>query len=129
LVEWGHASQYRIASLNQYPPPGLAATAIRRHYSNDSHPMARFIPVDGPEREIKPRKTHWTLGELQALVGGYIQGVPWPDGRQLICNEDGKRLGLPRNDKATVRATMTGYFADSDYLVGDVLILEPEELE
>ena len=38
------------------------------------------------------------LDEMRAIVGGHIQAVyPFQDEVALICNEDGKILGLPYN--------------------------------
>ena len=35
---------------------------------------------------------------MQALVGGYIQAIyPFPDKAAVVCNEEGKNLGLPFN--------------------------------
>lgn len=38
-----------------------------------------------------------TLDALQQAVGGYIEAVELEDGVCLICNEEGKLLGLPAN--------------------------------
>ena len=39
-----------------------------------------------------------SLESMQRLVGGYIQAVyPFDDPVALICNEEGKLLGLPMN--------------------------------
>ena len=38
------------------------------------------------------------LKEMQSLVGGYIQEImPFEDEVALICNDDGKMIGLPLN--------------------------------
>ena len=38
------------------------------------------------------------LNEMQALVGGYIQAVyPFEEPVAVVCNEEGKNLGLPFN--------------------------------
>ena len=38
------------------------------------------------------------LDDMQAIVGGYIQAVyPFRDEVALVCNEEGKNLGLPHN--------------------------------
>ena len=48
-------------------------------------------------REIKP-----SLDDMQAIVGGYIQAVyPFHDRVALVCNEEGKNLGLPYNRPLT----------------------------
>lgn len=39
-----------------------------------------------------------TLKAKQTIVGGYIQAIyPWEDEVTLICNEEGKLIGLPLN--------------------------------
>lgn len=39
-----------------------------------------------------------SLGAMQALVGGTIQAVyPFPESVALVCNDEGKMLGLPLN--------------------------------
>ena len=40
-----------------------------------------------------------TLEELQATVGGYIETVTFASDACLICNEEGRLLGLPHNVK------------------------------
>ena len=52
---------------------------------------------------VEPMKKCYTkeingLEEMQALVGGYIQAIyPFPDKAAVVCNEEGKNLGLPFN--------------------------------
>ena len=36
-----------------------------------------------------------TLKEAQAYVGGYVEGIHFPNGDYLIVNEEGKLMGLP----------------------------------
>ena len=39
-----------------------------------------------------------SLASMQSLVGGRIQAVfPFPEEVALICNEEGKLMGLPYN--------------------------------
>ncbi len=38
-----------------------------------------------------------TLKALQAEVGGYIEVITLPYGAAIICNEEGRILGLPDN--------------------------------
>lgn len=38
-----------------------------------------------------------TLKELQACVGGYIETVTLATDAVIICNEEGRLLGLPHN--------------------------------
>jgi len=45
--------------------------------------MATLITVDGESSEVQATE----LAEMQALVGGYIETVTFPDGSLMICNE------------------------------------------
>ena len=79
-----------------------------------------------------------TLGELQSLVGGYIQvAYTSDDGKiQIIVDEEGKLKGKHMNVKATElwwRLTNEGsdnpmtfedFTSSIDYLVGDVVVLK-----
>lgn len=39
-----------------------------------------------------------TLKDMQRMVGGYIQAYyPWMDEVAIICNDEGKIMGLPLN--------------------------------
>lgn len=38
-----------------------------------------------------------TLENLQKIVGGYIETVTLPEGYVIICNEEGRLIGLPQN--------------------------------
>jgi len=83
--------------------------------------MATLIKVDGSEQEVHPEKgTTFTLEELQNLVGGYIERIQ-VGSKEMYLNEDGKMKRLPLNRRATMIARLAG-IADSDYVVGDVLI-------
>jgi hypothetical protein len=87
--------------------------------------MATLIPATGPTQEVQPRERGtFTLVELQTVVGGYIEalrlGTDW-----MFLNEDGKRLALPFNPRAT--AMMRGRIAADDFIVGTVIICSPTE--
>lgn len=75
------------------------------------------------------------LEELQAAVGGYLEGVPLLDtyeGADCIayCNEEGKLKRLPMNVKAS-RAWNDALTAKGhsmhDVLVGDVVIITGDD--
>lgn len=44
----------------------------------------------------------YTLEAMQGLVGGYIETVEIMDGIVIVCNEEGKLLGLPPAAELTV---------------------------
>lgn len=51
-----------------------------------------------PEEKPVVKEIGDSLHDMQEAVGGYIQALyPWRDEVALICNEEGKLLGLPFN--------------------------------
>ena len=51
------------------------------------------------------------LESMQAVVGGYIQAIyPFDDTVALVCNDEGKLLGLPLN--RAIRDPATGQILD-----------------
>ena len=67
-----------------------------------------------------------SLKERQDAVGGSIE-LAHDDGEtQIVCNEEGKLMGLPENEEATDLWWKELEKQDKstlDYLVGDVLVL------
>lgn len=66
-----------------------------------------------------------TLEQMQKLVGGYIEVHYMPkDKTNLVCNEDGKMIGLTHNTEATkIMHNNYPHLKGIDWMVGDVLIL------
>ena len=72
-----------------------------------------------------------TLEEAQKFVGGYVEGITFPNGDYLIINEEGKLQNLPLNVEATMlwRMTftkdkyMTGY---DDFVVGPAILIKKD---
>lgn len=89
--------------------------------------MGNLIYPDGTHRNVIPEDgKHFTLDEMQKLVGGYIEILRNPmEGKDFdaVLNEEGKLHGLEANPAATAYCGTTGI----DTLVGNVLILEGEE--
>lgn len=54
-----------------------------------------------------------TLKALQAEVGGYIETVTFASDAAVICNEEGRILGLPYNCR----------FFGVDFFVGTILVV------
>ena len=51
-----------------------------------------------PGKEAYIKEIGTSLEAMQAVVGGYIQAVyPWDYPAAIVCNEEGKLLGLPLN--------------------------------
>lgn len=79
--------------------------------------------TDGTIVPIAPANgVHWTLEELQGLVGGYIETATTIDGRIMIINEHGKIVEpmLPLNVEAT-RIYRHGRF---DPIVGPAVVVD-----
>ena len=57
-----------------------------------------------------------TLKEAQAYVGGYVEGISFPNGDYLIINEEGKLIGLPFNEQASKLWKDT--FDNDNYITG-----------
>ena len=56
------------------------------------------ILIVEPMKEPYEKEIQGTLEEMQAIVGGYIQAVyPFEDPVAVVCNEEGKLIGLPYN--------------------------------
>ena len=80
--------------------------------------MATIIRVDGTTEPLELKEEN-SLGQMQEVVGGYIETVP-VDGGFLVVNEEGRLTGLKRNSKA---CDLYG-----GLIVGDVLFCTEEEL-
>ena len=83
---------------------------------------ALLLAADGTSRTVQPAGTEWTLEELQALVGGWIQIISLADGRELVIHEEGKLLGLPVNAAATKLFLVNRAWYDEIW--GDALLCE-----
>ena len=57
-----------------------------------------------------------TLKEAQAYVGGYVEGIHFPNGDYLIVNEEGKLQNLPFNEEASKLWKDT--FDNDNYITG-----------
>ncbi|WP_449290720.1 DUF3846 domain-containing protein, partial [Oscillibacter ruminantium] len=60
-----------------------------------------------PEKAPRTMELDGSLKSMQALVGGTIQAIyPFAEEIALVCNDDGKLLGLPLN--RALRDSATG---------------------
>jgi hypothetical protein len=83
---------------------------------------------------IEDSKDEPSLKEAQEFVGGYVEGITFPNGDYLIINEEGKVYNLPLNPEATAlwRATFTedkyayGY---NDFVVGPAILIKKDALK
>ena len=109
--------------------------------------MATILYADGRQEERQPENgIHFRLNELQAIIGGLIELVSTREGQIMVINEEGKLIGLPRNEQATslidypspdeLRAMLAanpeiifvGDLDEADYIAGDVLVCRSDEI-
>ena len=74
------------------------------------------------------------LKAAQDFVGGYVEGIPFPNGDYLIINEEGKLIGLPINEQATKLWKET-FDNDNfirgrnDFVVGPAILIKKQALK
>ncbi len=83
---------------------------------------------------IKDSKDEPTLESAQEFVGGYVEGITFPNGDYLIINEEGKLKGLPLNPEATTlwRSIFTKdkyAFGYDDFVVGRAIFIKANALK
>ena len=79
-------------------------------------------------------KNEPTLKEAQKFVGGYGEGITFPNGDYLIINEEGKLIGLPLNPEATALWRMTFdndnfITGRNDFVVGPAILIKKQALK
>ena len=83
---------------------------------------------------IEDSKDEPSLKAAQDFVGGYVEGITFPNGDYLIINEEGKLMGLPLNPEATAlwRATFDNdnYITGrKDFVVGNAILIKKDALK
>ena len=83
---------------------------------------------------ITDSKDEPDLKAAQEFVGGYVEGITFPNGDYLIINEEGKLMNLPLNPKATAlwRATFDNdnYITGrKDFVVGPAILIKANALK
>lgn len=83
---------------------------------------------------IEDTKDEPTLESAQKFVGGYVEGISFPNGDYLIVNEEGKLMGLPLNPEGTAlwRATFTKdkyAFGYDDWVSGPAILIKKQALK
>ena len=74
------------------------------------------------------------LKAAQDFVGGYVEGIPFPNGDYLIINEEGKLIGLPINEQATKlwKETFDNdnfITGRNDFVVGPAILIKKDALK
>lgn len=90
--------------------------------------MAQILKANGDIIEnVMPQKgKHFSLKEMQEIVGGYIEILDLRNGKIIILNEEGKLENLPYNLEATVMYRSA--YLTSDFIVGDVLVCNKNQI-
>ena len=92
--------------------------------------METKINTDAAEfKIIEDSKDEPNLKEAQKFVGGYVEGIPFPNGDYLIVNEEGKLRNLPLNPEATAlwKATFDNdnfITGRNDFVVGPAILIK-----
>ena len=84
--------------------------------------MEKKINTDAAEfKIIENSKDEPDLKAAQEFVGGYVEGITFPNGDYLIINEEGKLIGLPINEQATKLWKET--FDNDNFITGRMILL------
>ena len=83
---------------------------------------------------ITDQKDEPDLKAAQKFVGGYVEGITFPNGDYLIINEEGKLMGLPLNEQASKLWTDTfdndNYVTGrKDFVVGNAILIKKDALK
>lgn len=91
--------------------------------------MGKLYKVSGEVVDMKPANgSIFSYEELKdSIGGGWIEIVGLPDGRMIVCDEEGKLKGFAVNASAT--EVWVSAFGPTDVLVGDILIADAGEVE
>jgi hypothetical protein len=83
--------------------------------------MATLYRTDGTTEVLQPLNgVHWSLEELQTLVGGYIELGRTVDGRFMVLDEEGKL----KHKALNIAATRLYKYGRHDPVVGEVLVVD-----
>ena len=97
--------------------------------------MKTKINTDAAEfKIIEDSKDEPTLKAAQEFVGGYVEGITFPNGDYLIINEEGKLRNLPLNPEATAlwKATFDNdnfITGRNDFVVGPAILIKKDALK
>ena len=78
--------------------------------------MTKEIKNTAKLQIIEDSKHEPDLKAAQEFVGGYVEGITFPNGDYLIINEEGKLKGLPYNPEAS--ALWKATFDNDNYITG-----------
>ena len=88
--------------------------------------MTKEIKNTAKLQIIEDSKHEPNLKSAQEFVGGYVEGITFPNGDYLIINEEGKLMQLPLNPEATLLWRM--HFDHND-IVGPAILIKKQALK
>ena len=99
--------------------------------------MTKKVEINTKASEFKiieDSKDEPNLKEAQKFVGGYVEGITFPNGDYLIINEEGKLRNLPLNEEATKLWKDTfdndNYITGrNDFVVGPAILIKKDALK
>ena len=97
--------------------------------------MEKKTNTDAAEfKIIENSKDEPDLKAAQEFVGGYVEGIQFPNGDYLIINEEGKLRNLPLNPEATAlwKATFDNdnfITGRNDFVVGPAILIKKQALK
>ena len=97
--------------------------------------MEKKTNTDAAEfKIIENSKDEPDLKAAQEFVGGYVEGIQFPNGDYLIINEEGKLRNLPLNPEATAlwKATFDNdnfITGRNDFVVGPAILIKKAALK
>ena len=91
---------------------------------SDAIQVLKVEPGKAPEAVTIPN----TLKAMQQMVGGYIEVIPLDD-VCLVCNEEGKLMGLPGSRRLGDDIIAGTFFLAGDTPDGDFCSLTPEQID
>ena len=107
----------------------------QRRTSEELMELKQKVNTDAVEfKIIDDVKDEPTLESAQEFVGGYVQGIEFPNGDYMIMNEEGKLMQLPLNPEATTlwRTTFTKdkyLFGYDDWVSGPAILIKKKALK
>ena len=95
--------------------------------------MTQVNTQDPEFKIITDKKDEPDYKAVSKFVGGYVEGITFPNGDYLIINEEGKLMGLPLNEKASKLWKDTfdndNYITGrDDFVVGPAILIKKQAL-
>lgn len=90
---------------------------------------AKLISIGGTKKVTPKNGEDFKLAELRSLIGcKYIEVLHLPGGKRImILDEEGKFNGQKYNPEAT--KIVRGFIADTDFIVGPVVVCHVSQLK